>query len=472
MIPPAATSWAPVSTFFGIPVTLTLITITLTSIAICWKVYRTQKKSQKRAASPSMVLYRRVLRQSLCFVLAFYVTLPFPLLSNYLSYSTSNHFWILVVTATLAPSQGLMNSLAYFQRSKRSSREILASALFLAQARTMTGQISRMIPGNHGTFGASNPNGQHGKRGRTAKNDEAKTNEGDAVAGKVLASGQDGHLHNEDGGHDLRVDDALGTSFPPSPPPTPSPDWATSKLPAVQGTVRSNRSSTIKDVSVTEDFLDDRLNNPREDEEAIARFMRKLSNDDVENGDSLVDVPPGSQKTERPVNSPTAFRRLSTTFKKMQDRFSLSPSALRRQGSLEPTEELNREESALVEHWRIIVDFHESKLEISDLKEEGSDAPPPPTSSEFIRGVSDTSFLSWAASKLPWLSQGKALDIPPEIEASPTIPRGKRDSSISSREIEASPIIGRKKNKTDLLEFSEEFEATNDEHRLRYTKTI
>jgi len=65
-----------------------------------------------------MSITHKVFWQSFWYVMAFYVTLPFVLLSFYIEYTSKKHFWILALTAILAPLQGLMNALVYFQRTK------------------------------------------------------------------------------------------------------------------------------------------------------------------------------------------------------------------------------------------------------------------------------------------------------------------------------------------------------------------
>ena len=50
--------------------------------------------------------------------MAFYLTLPCVLVTFYVEFTSKHHFWLLVVAALLAPLQGLMNALVYFQRSR------------------------------------------------------------------------------------------------------------------------------------------------------------------------------------------------------------------------------------------------------------------------------------------------------------------------------------------------------------------
>ena len=51
--------------------------------------------------------------------MAFYVTLPPVLLTFYIEFETTQHYWLLVLAATLAPLQGFINTMVYFQRSRR-----------------------------------------------------------------------------------------------------------------------------------------------------------------------------------------------------------------------------------------------------------------------------------------------------------------------------------------------------------------
>ena len=48
--------------------------------------------------------------------MAFLCTLPFVMLSYYFKFETMQHFWVFALVALVAPSQGLMNALIYFQR--------------------------------------------------------------------------------------------------------------------------------------------------------------------------------------------------------------------------------------------------------------------------------------------------------------------------------------------------------------------
>ena len=117
ILPPlTATQWQ-VSLFYTAPVSTVLVTITVSTFWICWHVYQKQKKVQQWMADQRLQLTRKVFWQSFWYVTAFYVTLPFVLVTFYLEFKIRHHFWLLVFAAILAPLQGLMNALVYFQRS-------------------------------------------------------------------------------------------------------------------------------------------------------------------------------------------------------------------------------------------------------------------------------------------------------------------------------------------------------------------
>lgn len=117
--PPAAPSLLPVAFFVTAPIAIVLTTLTVNMVLICWKVYRQQRRAQRWMAEANMALTRRVFWQSFWYILAFYVTLPYLIFSHNLSFPTRLHYEVnLAFTAILAPAQGFLNSLVYFQRSK------------------------------------------------------------------------------------------------------------------------------------------------------------------------------------------------------------------------------------------------------------------------------------------------------------------------------------------------------------------
>ena len=113
--------------FYGGPVAFVIVVVTVLNSLICCKVYAVQKASRKYAARKSMELTRRVFWQSLFYVAAFLVTMPFVLLSYYIKFAAGgSSFWIFAVASVLAPAQGMINALIYFQRSRGFSAEMFA----------------------------------------------------------------------------------------------------------------------------------------------------------------------------------------------------------------------------------------------------------------------------------------------------------------------------------------------------------
>ena len=118
ILPPLTASQWQVSLFYTAPVSIVLVVLTTVTCSICWKVYTQTKKASKWMAGKRLSITRKVFWQSFWYVMAFYVTLPFVLLSFYLPYDSSSDFWIYAVTAVLVPLQGLMNAFVYFQRNQ------------------------------------------------------------------------------------------------------------------------------------------------------------------------------------------------------------------------------------------------------------------------------------------------------------------------------------------------------------------
>lgn len=116
--PPATATYWPTHIFYAIPVSTVLVILTAITAAICRRVYRQQKKAQRWLVRRNMTLTRKVFWQSFWYVMAFYATFPFLLLSYYMEFQTPDHFVIFIFAAFLTPLQGLMNSLVYFQRSR------------------------------------------------------------------------------------------------------------------------------------------------------------------------------------------------------------------------------------------------------------------------------------------------------------------------------------------------------------------
>lgn len=94
-------------------------------------------------AGKSLAITKKVFWQSFWYVMAFYVTLPFVLLSFYLPYDSPDDFWIFAVTAVLAPLQGFMNAFVYFQRNK-GLVEILVS-LYESLSASLSATLKRCL---------------------------------------------------------------------------------------------------------------------------------------------------------------------------------------------------------------------------------------------------------------------------------------------------------------------------------------
>ena len=119
ILPPLTSNVWQLSLFYTAPVSLVLVVLTASTAGICHSVYKQQQKARKwKFGKKSLAITREVFWQSFWYVSAFYVTLPLMLLSYYVPFVYPRDFWIFVVTAILAPLQGLMNSLVYFQRAK------------------------------------------------------------------------------------------------------------------------------------------------------------------------------------------------------------------------------------------------------------------------------------------------------------------------------------------------------------------
>ena len=120
ILPPLTASQWQISLFYTVPVSIVLIVLALVTLSICWRVYSQQARARKKRwrMEKRASVAKKVFWQSFWYVSAFYVTLPFVLLSFYVKFESSRYFWIYIATAILAPLQGTMNALIYFQRSK------------------------------------------------------------------------------------------------------------------------------------------------------------------------------------------------------------------------------------------------------------------------------------------------------------------------------------------------------------------
>ena len=119
LIPPSTPTLWPATIFFTIPLSCVVLISSLATGAICWKVYMQQKKAQEWMANRNMDLTKKVFWQSFWYVIAFYVTIPWLLLNFYVGYRSSTEVWVRrFFVAISSPSQGLLNSLVYFQRQQ------------------------------------------------------------------------------------------------------------------------------------------------------------------------------------------------------------------------------------------------------------------------------------------------------------------------------------------------------------------
>ena len=117
LIPPATPSLLPAILIFTVPLACVVLVLSVATGAICWKVYMQQKKAQKWMATGNMALTKKVFWQSFWYVVAFYVTIPWLLLNYYAEYRSSTQALVRnFFVAIFSPSQGLLNSLVYFQR--------------------------------------------------------------------------------------------------------------------------------------------------------------------------------------------------------------------------------------------------------------------------------------------------------------------------------------------------------------------
>ena len=119
LVPPGTATLWPATLFFTIPVSCVVLVLSFATGTICWKVYRQQKKVQKWMASRNMELSKKVFWQSFWYMVAFYLTIPWLLFNYYVQFRSSTH--VLVhgfAIGFLLPSQGLLNSLVYFQRQR------------------------------------------------------------------------------------------------------------------------------------------------------------------------------------------------------------------------------------------------------------------------------------------------------------------------------------------------------------------
>ena len=119
ILPPLTTSQWQVSLFYTAPVCITLLVLAGATLAICRSVYLQEKRSQRWLFEQRLKLSRRLFWQSFWYLMAFYMTLPFELLTYYVEFTTPDHFWLLALAAAVSPLQGFTNAFVYFQRQGR-----------------------------------------------------------------------------------------------------------------------------------------------------------------------------------------------------------------------------------------------------------------------------------------------------------------------------------------------------------------
>ena len=120
ILPPLTSSRWQISLFYTGPVSTVLFVLTVSTVAICRSVYMQERRAKKwKFGKANLSMTREVFWQSFWYVSAFYVTIPLMLVAFYAPFKYPRGFWISIVTAILAPLQGLMNAMVFFQRSKK-----------------------------------------------------------------------------------------------------------------------------------------------------------------------------------------------------------------------------------------------------------------------------------------------------------------------------------------------------------------
>mmetsp|Transcript_1171 Transcript_1171/g.3013 ORF Transcript_1171/g.3013 Transcript_1171/m.3013 type:complete len:493 (-) Transcript_1171:993-2471(-) len=143
LVPPGWKNYAPISMFYTVPIGLGLLVLTTATVMICVKVYRQEKASRRWSMHKrNMKLTRKVFRQSIWYMLAFDITLPFALASTYWHYTSERGFWVLVVSGFVHPIQGFMNALVYFQRFNKAE---FGDLFLVKQTRHALRRISSLV---------------------------------------------------------------------------------------------------------------------------------------------------------------------------------------------------------------------------------------------------------------------------------------------------------------------------------------
>ena len=188
ILPPLTSSQWQVSLFYTAPVTIVLCVLTAGTITVCRTVYQHQKKAQRWMMDQKLTITRKVFWQSFWYMMAFYSTLPFILLSFYMPYRSPDYFWVFVATAVLAPLQGLMNAMIYFHRSKKIG-QLVKSVCYKCSSRETVKRLRRSFllpvrtqstdkPASTCSDGAQGPNDQEPRiAGAGVKTEEVKRND-------------------------------------------------------------------------------------------------------------------------------------------------------------------------------------------------------------------------------------------------------------------------------------------------------
>ena len=131
ILPPLTSSQWQISLFYTGPVVAVLLVLDTTTATICRRTYLQQQRARKwQLGNSNMMIVREVFWQSFWYVSAFHLTLPWMLVSFYAPFRYPRGFWIFIVTAILAPLQGLMNAIVYFKRPRSKNQVGSCSKVF------------------------------------------------------------------------------------------------------------------------------------------------------------------------------------------------------------------------------------------------------------------------------------------------------------------------------------------------------
>ena len=119
LIPPGTATLWPITIVYTVPLCFVAVVLSVATVATCLGVYRQQKKTQRWMADRNMALSRWVFWQSLWYVLAFWLTIPWVIVTFYVKFRSSTHLLVsYVALGFVSSSQGLLNSLVYFRRQR------------------------------------------------------------------------------------------------------------------------------------------------------------------------------------------------------------------------------------------------------------------------------------------------------------------------------------------------------------------